>query len=154
MNADIAHDDPLERHLGYWMRLVSNQVSGVFARSLSQYDISTAEWVALNKIERTQGLTSSALSVSMGMTRGAVSKILDKLDAKALVKRNASPDDNRVQLLSLTRDGRRLLPLLTGVADGNDDRFFSVLDENERTALRTALQKLADIHEFRDVPLE
>ncbi|WP_420993168.1 MarR family winged helix-turn-helix transcriptional regulator [Cupriavidus sp. 30B13] len=154
MNTDAMHDDPLERHLGYWMRLVSNQVSGAFAHSLSQYDLSTAEWVALNRIERTQDLTSSTLSASMSMTRGAVSKILDKLESKALIKRSASRDDNRVQFLSLTRDGRRLLPVLTEVANGNDDRFFSVLDESERTALRLALQKLADIHAFRNVPIE
>ena len=37
----------------------------------------------------------------MGMTRGAVSKILDKLESKALIKRSGSPDDSRVQFLSL-----------------------------------------------------
>jgi DNA-binding MarR family transcriptional regulator len=154
MNAGATNGEPLERHLGYWMRLVSNQVSGAFARSLSQYDISTAEWVALNKIERTQRLTSSTLSVSMGMTRGAVSKILDKLESKALIKRSGSPDDSRVQFLSLTRDARRLLPVLTEVANSNDDQFFSALDEGERTVLRMVLQKLADIHEIRNVPVE
>lgn len=146
--------DPLERHLGYWMRLVSNEVSGTFARSLSEHDISTAEWVALSKIGQTPGLMSSALAASMSMTRGAISKILDKLESKALIERSASPDDSRVQLLSLTRNARRLLPVLTKVANSNDEQFFSALDEDERTALRALLQKLADIHEIRDVPVE
>lgn len=154
MSTVTTNDDPLELHLGYWMRLVSNQVSGAFARSLSQYDVSTAEWVALNKIEQMRDLTSSSLSASMSMTRGAVSKILDKLESKALIKRSASPDDSRVQFLSLTRNGRRLLPVLAEVANGNDAQFFSPLDEDERTALRAVLQKLADIHEIRNVPVE
>jgi DNA-binding MarR family transcriptional regulator len=136
------------------MRLVSNRVSGAFARSLSQHDISTAEWVALNKIEQTPDLTSSTLSASIGMTRGAVSKILDKLESKALIRRSASPDDSRVQFLSLTRNARRLLPVLAEVANSNDDQFFSALDKSERTALRMVLQKLADIHEIRNVPVE
>lgn len=154
MTAVTTNDDPLERHLGYWMRLVSNRVSGAFARSLSQHDISTAEWVALNKIEQTPDLTSSTLSASIGMTRGAVSKILDKLESKALIRRSASPDDSRVQFLSLTRNARRLLPVLAEVANSNDDQFFSALDKSERTALRMVLQKLADIHEIRNVPVE
>jgi DNA-binding MarR family transcriptional regulator len=154
MTTVTTNGDPLERHLGYWMRLVSNRVSGAFARSLSQHDISTAEWVALNKIERTPDLTSSTLSASIGMTRGAVSKILDKLESKALIKRSASPDDSRVQFLSLTRNARRLLPVLAEVANSNDDQFFSALDKSERTALRMVLQKLADIHEIRNVPVE
>jgi DNA-binding MarR family transcriptional regulator len=154
MNIDATDGDPLERHLGYWMRLVSNQVSDAFARSLSQHDISTAEWVALNRIEQTRGLTSTALSASVGMTRGAVSKILDKLESKALIKRSTSSEDNRVQFLSLTRDARRRLPVLTEVANSNDAHFFSALDESERTALRAVLQKLAEIHEIRNVPVE
>jgi DNA-binding MarR family transcriptional regulator len=154
MNKGGASSDPLETHLGYWMRLVSNHVSGAFARTLSDHDISTAEWVALNRIERLQGLTSSALSVSMGMTRGAVSKILDKLESKSLIMRSASPDDSRVQFLSLTRDARRLLPVLTKVANNNDAQFFSALDEEEQTALRKILQKLSEIHKIHSVPVE
>jgi DNA-binding MarR family transcriptional regulator len=151
---NVACGDPLERHLGYWMRLVSNQVSSEFARALSDHAISVAEWVALNRIEGTQSLTSSVLSASMGMTRGAVSKILEKLEAKSLVIRGASPDDSRAQFLSLTREAKRLLPVLRKIANSNDARFFSTLDESERTSLLSILRKLAEIHEIRSIPVE
>jgi len=154
MSKHGASGDPLERHLGYWMRRVSNQVSGDFARALSHHEISVAEWVALNQIGRTQGLTSAALSVYMGMTRGAVSKILDKLESKSLLVRSTNPDDSRVQFLSLTRDAGRLLPVLTKVANSNDARFFSALDDSERTSLLSILRKLAETHEIHSVPVE
>jgi uncharacterized protein YbcV (DUF1398 family) len=49
----------------------------------------------------------------MGMTRGAVSKILDKLESKNLISRTTSPIDNRVQFLTLTGKATRALPILT-----------------------------------------
>lgn len=146
--------NPLETHVGYWMRLVSNQVSGAFARSLGQRDISVAEWVALNQIARQKDVTSSALAASMSMTRGALSKILDKLETKGLVARKDNPDDNRAQLLSLTREARRVLPALTKIADHNDAHFFSVLNAKERDALNAILRKLAALHQLGDVPVE
>jgi hypothetical protein len=37
----------LENHLGYWLRLVSKQISAAFARALQERGLSVAEWVAL-----------------------------------------------------------------------------------------------------------
>lgn len=154
MTKGSASGDPLHRHLGYWMRLVSNQVSGDFARALGIHEISVAEWVALNQIHRVQALTSSMLSAHMGMTRGAVSKILEKLESKSLLVRSTSPDDSRVQFLSLTHKAAKLLPVLTNVADTNDARFFAALEESERAALLSIMRKLANLHEIRGVPIE
>jgi DNA-binding MarR family transcriptional regulator len=139
------------------MRLVSNHVLAAFARALQEKDVSVAEWVALKLIGEGETLTPSALAVSTGMTRGAISKVLDKLEGKDLVDRIADPDDSRAQWLKLTRAGKRLVPHLTTLADLDDRRFFDVLDvldENERTALRALLHTLADAHGLSDFAVE
>jgi DNA-binding MarR family transcriptional regulator len=145
---------PLHAHLGYWLRLVSNQVSGSFASALQEQQLSVAEWVALNHVEMHPHITAASLAEAMGMTRGAVSKVLDKLLTKNLLLRTPSPQDNRAQLLALTRSGKRLLPALTDIANDNDHRFFSILAANERGELRRLLQKLADAHSFSVVPVD
>jgi DNA-binding MarR family transcriptional regulator len=146
--------DPLHAHLGYWLRLVSNQVSGSFASALQERQLSVAEWVALNHVETHPDITAASLADAMGMTRGAVSKVLDKLQTKEWLLRTPSPQDSRAQLLALTRSGKRLLPALTGIANDNDDRFFSVLAANERDELRRLLQKLADAHQISVLPVD
>jgi DNA-binding MarR family transcriptional regulator len=50
------------------------------------------------------------------MTRGAVSKVVDKLEAELWLCVSTADNDNRVRLLSLTREGRRNLPILTKIA--------------------------------------
>ena len=156
-DAHRAADRPasaLEGHLGYWLRLVSNEVSRAFERALQQLDISVAEWVAMNQLAAEPGLTPARLAAAMGMTRGAISKVLDKLDSKKLVSRSISPLDSRVQLLCLTQRARRALPRLTRIADENDECFFSALDSDEKAALRSLLRKVAGAHRITRIPVE
>jgi DNA-binding MarR family transcriptional regulator len=144
----------LEIHLGYWLRLVSNHVSGNFARALQERSVSVAEWVALNQIPRWADMTPARLADAMGMTRGAISKVLDKLQEKKWISRTTSEEDNRVQFLSLTSQGRRALPDLATIADENDGHFFSVLDADEQATLRSLLSKLADVHRISNVAVD
>ena len=144
----------LEAHLGYWLRRVSNSVSGGFAQSLQAKRISVAEWVLLRHLSDRNRATPGEMAEALTMTRSAISKIIDKLEAKGWIRSKINPEDNRGQLLSLTGAGRRIVPELAGVADQNDEKFFSCLDSEERTALRHLLGKLAAHHQIHDVPVE
>jgi DNA-binding MarR family transcriptional regulator len=144
----------LESHLGYLLRRVSNAVSGAFARNLQEKQTSVAEWVLLNELSERGQTSPGELADSLGLTRGAVSKIADKLDAKGWIQTGAKESDNRFRLLSLTRAGYRQLPVLTGIADRNDARYFDCLSAKEKGVLRELLIKLADHNRIQDVPTE
>ena len=144
----------LDIHLGYWLRLVSNHVSGNFARALQARSVSVAEWVALNQIQSGTDTTPARLADLMGMTRGAITKVLDKLEEKQWVVRTTSEEDNRVQFLSLTSEGRHVLPTLATIADENDEHFFGALNPDEQATLRSLLRKLAELHRINSVPVD
>lgn len=144
----------LETHLGYLLRRVSNSVSGGFAQSLQAKQTSVAEWVLLRHLwDRTQA-TPSEMADVLTMTRGAISKIIDKLESKGWVRSKINPEDSRGQLLALSGAGRRVVPELAEIADRNDETFFSCLNAEERSALRYLLGKLAVHHQMHDVPVE
>jgi DNA-binding MarR family transcriptional regulator len=115
---------------------------------------SVAEWVFIGRIGAQSGITPGEIAETLGLTRGAVSKIIDKLEAKSWITSSTKPEDSRVQLLSLTRSGTRLLPQLAKIADENDREFFAVLDPTESATLRRLLGKLADFHKIRGVPTD
>lgn len=142
----------LENHLGYWLRRVSNAVSGAFSRALQEKQTSVAEWVLLRELHKRQQSTPGDLADLLGLTRGAVSKIVDKLEAKGWVQADMKANDSRSRLLSLTRQGRRNLPVLAKIADRNDAHFFDCLDAKEQGVLRELLTRLADQHRIHDVP--
>lgn len=148
----------LEVHTGYWLRRVSNQVSGAFARALQARQVSVAEWVALQHIRSSRGteeyITPGDLAERLGMTRGAISKVIDKLEAKGWTVRTTNPEDNRVHWLSLTPEGKLVLPELTQIADSNDEKFFGCLSSEEMATLRELLQKLTRVHEWNAEPID
>ena len=68
----------LESHLGYWIRYVSNHVSHAFALKLAAVGVTVAEWVVLRELYDFES-APSALADRLGMTRGAISKLADRL---------------------------------------------------------------------------
>ena len=144
----------LEDHLGYWLRYVSNHVSGAFAQALQERQVSVAEWVALRHIYNRETLTPGELADLIGMTRGAVSKVLTKLESKAWITRSIDEADSRVQWISLTPTGQQILPQLAQLADHNDAYFFGCLSQAEQRTLRSLLEKLTQIHQWKSVPVD
>jgi DNA-binding MarR family transcriptional regulator len=145
---------PLEAHLGYWVRFVSNQVSHAFARKLAARDVTVAEWVILRELYDCDAMAPSALADRIGMTRGAISKLADRLVAKALLKRTASDEDRRYQTIALTAAGRALVPKLSAVADQNDAEFFGHLKPAERDRIESIMKDIVRRHGLRSVPID
>jgi DNA-binding MarR family transcriptional regulator len=76
------------------------------------------------------------------VTSGAVSKRLDRLEAKGLVKREVSAEDARGRVIQLTAKGRRLTDELVVRHWDNEDRLLAALDAVEREQLAGLLRKL------------
>jgi DNA-binding MarR family transcriptional regulator len=133
----------LSDHLGYWLRMVSNAVSQSFARKVEAKGVSVAEWVVLRLLYDHDGMSPSLLAERMGMTKGAISKLADKLGDKGLVRREAKDTGGRGLSLYLTTAGRSLVPRLARLADENDAAFFDALSDREREQLTALLRKLA-----------
>jgi len=144
----------LHAHLGYWLRTVSNAVSHRFARRVEAEGVTVAEWVVLRMLYDVEGIAPSVLAARMGMTKGAISKLADRLLAKALVVRRPNPDDGRAHELVLEPAGRALVPRLAELADRNDAAFFAVLAQDERRQLKRILKKIVAERELSDVTTE
>jgi DNA-binding MarR family transcriptional regulator len=144
---------PLEAHLGYWLRYVSNQVSHAFAAKLENEGVSVPEWVLLRQLFDSD-MAPSLLAERIGMTRGAITKIADRLIARSLIERTAATDDRRYQALALTREGRKLLPRLAALADRNDAEFFGHLTAAERKSLEKTMRDIVRRHGLTAIPTE
>ena len=129
----------LTDHLGYSLRQVSNHVSQAFARKLADRQVTVAEWVLMRTLHGEDGVAPSQLAERMGLTRGAVTKLADRLVEKALLARVANPRDGRAQTLSLTDRGAAFVPELAALADRNEAECFAHLSPDDRAALSRIL---------------
>lgn len=144
----------LTAHTGYWLRMVSNAVSQDFARKVSDEGVTVAEWAFMRTLYDTNALAPSALAGKMGMTRGAISKLADRLLEKGLLARTDNPDDKRAHSLSLTESGRVKVPVLAALADRTDAEFFHVLTREEHERLGRILKAIAERRGLRDIPVD
>lgn len=144
----------LEAHLGYWLRFVSNHVSHAFQRKVEALGATTAEWVVLRSLLDEDGASPSGLAESLGLSRGAVSKLVDRLVAKGLVEVRHDSEDRRRQSVRLTPAGRELVPRLAAEADRNDSEFFGGLSASEQAALAGLLQEVVRRQRLKGRPMD
>ena len=111
----------LESHIGYLMRLVSNNVSGDFANKLDNAGVTIAEWVIMRIMFNYHQITHGQIVEESGLTKGAITKIIRKLLIKKLIHKSDSESDGRSPTHCLTQQGLKIVPRLANLADKNDE---------------------------------
>jgi len=144
----------LTSHTGYLLRVVSNAVSQEFARKVAAEGVTVAEWVMMRSLYDGDAVAPSVLARKMGMTKGAISKLADRLLEKGLIERAGNPDDRRGHSLSLSAEGARKLPILAALADGNDAAFFAAMSPEQSARLRALLRGLIETHGLTAAPVD
>lgn len=143
----------LDAHVGFWLRFVSNHVSHAFGRRLEAHQVSVAEWVILRELFTRDALPSE-LADRLGMTRGAVTKLVDRLEARKLVVREIDEYDRRYQQLAITAKGRALVPVLAALADDNDAAFFGHLRRQQREQVIELMKEIVARLGLRSMPVD
>jgi DNA-binding MarR family transcriptional regulator len=142
----------LTSHLGYWLRHVSNHVSQAFARKVEREGVTVAEWVVLRELYGQVEVAPSRLAERLGLTRGAISKLADRLLAKGLMLRRENEADARAHLLALSDAGREIIPRLSALADQNDAEFFEHLNEAERETVERVMKDIVERRGLKIIP--
>jgi DNA-binding MarR family transcriptional regulator len=119
--------------------LIENEVR---RRLRDQFDITLPRFDLLAQLDRTpDGMTLGELSQRMMVSNGNITGLVDRLVAQRLIVRRPSPTDRRVQIVSLTSEGRRFF---RAMARENADwigQIFADLSPGDVSALMSALAK-------------
>jgi DNA-binding MarR family transcriptional regulator len=114
---------------GEWRRKVTEATGLPFSRAR-----------ALWRLERGPR-TLAELAQELGTDAPAATVLINALEARSLVKREAHPTDRRAKQVSLTAAGRRMLGVIAGITD-QPPLTLTDLPPTELAALRRTLEKL------------
>lgn len=89
-----------------------------------------------------QPMTATELSEAALLTSGAMTPILDKLEAQGLLRRQADDSDRRARRIGITPKGRGIIDRALDLRVARLRELNSALDGAEREALATVLRKL------------
>jgi DNA-binding MarR family transcriptional regulator len=95
-----------EDNVAYLMRRLLNSFAGQVQHELDPRGLTNAQWIPLYKLHLGHGTTAAELARECQLDAGAMTRTLDRLEAKGLVRRVRSLEDRRVVKLELTDSGR------------------------------------------------
>jgi DNA-binding MarR family transcriptional regulator len=95
-----------DESVGYLMRRILATVSQEVERELEPSGLTNAQWVPLLKLYMGTASTVAELARECMLDTGGMTRLLDRLEAKGLVRRVRSSEDRRVVNLELTDEGR------------------------------------------------
>ncbi|MCC7325190.1 MAG: MarR family transcriptional regulator [Burkholderiales bacterium] len=140
-----------EDSVGYLMRrIVANIAHGVDQR-LQSIGLTNAQWAPLLRLHL--GGTATVVELARGcqVDAGAMTRMLDRLEAKKLVRRMRATDDRRVVNLELTAEGVKAARQIPGVLCEVHNAHLSGFTRDEWEVLKTSLRRmLANAEALKD----
>lgn len=98
---------------------------------------------ALRRAGEPYTLSAGELSRTVLVTTGAITKRVDRLEARGLVSRSVAEGDSRGRLITLTAEGVALTGELMAAHLDNQRRLLAGLTPDERDRLAALLERLA-----------
>jgi DNA-binding MarR family transcriptional regulator len=132
-----------DSYLRYWLQAASLRVTNSLASKLDEWDLVTGEWAVLQELYRPGRSNPVAVARVLGMSKGAASKLIDRLVTKRLVKRTAIESDRRSCGVELTSLGKIVVPVLATLEDDIEREFFGQLPTKTYDNLRDTLIEVA-----------
>ena len=111
-------------------------------RRLAPHDLTHAQWVPLYKLAKGHCSTMAGLARDVALDPAAMTRALDRLEAKGLLKRVRSTEDRRVVNLELTEEGERIAELVPAVLAEVFNAHLAGFTKAEWTTLVSLLQRL------------
>jgi DNA-binding MarR family transcriptional regulator len=113
-------------------------------RELAQFDITAPQLIVLASVANREADSASQLCKSISYDPGAMTRMIDRLEQKGLVRRVPRPEDRRAMTLELTAAGKALYPQLLAAKQTVQAQFLRGFGKDEVVLLEKLLNRLLD----------
>ena len=130
--------------VGYLMRRIISLVGQGIEREMEPTGLTNAQWVPLLKLY--MGLASTVAELARGcdLDAGSMTRLLDRLEAKQLVRRVRSSDDRRVVNIELTDTGRAAAKEIPKILCRIQNEHLAGFSVDEWQILKGYLRRILD----------
>lgn len=111
-------------------------------RELAPYDITAPQLIVLASVANGEADSAAALCKSISYDPGAMTRMIDRLQQKGLVRRIPHPDDRRATNLELTVAGKALYPRLIAAKETVTTQFLRGFSQDEVATLEGFLHRM------------
>jgi DNA-binding MarR family transcriptional regulator len=111
-----------QNSVGYLLRRAGKLVTGRIEALFVEEDVSFVQWVILMHLRDGLSMTSAELCQHLCHDSGALTRVVDQMEKRGLIRRERNRKDRRMVSLALTKEGRKVierhLPRLVALYNG------------------------------------
>lgn len=136
---------------GHLVRRLHQQSTQVFQARMQDagVELTSVQFAALDVIERQPGIDQASLAATISFDRATMGGVVDRLEAKGLLRREVSAQDRRARLLHLTPEGARLLAASRPLVEALQADILAPLTPAERQSFVALARKALGLGEER-----
>jgi DNA-binding MarR family transcriptional regulator len=114
-------------------------------KRLAPLELSAAQFIVIANLAGAEGPRSASdLCKGISYDAGAMTRMLDRLEAKGLISRNRSAHDRRLMHLELTDEGRAAYPRMREISLTVANRFLRGFSKAEARQLEGMLARMLE----------
>jgi DNA-binding MarR family transcriptional regulator len=114
-------------------------------RRLAPLELSAAQFIVIANLATAEGpMSASDLCKGISYDAGAMTRMLDRLEAKGLIRRSRSTEDRRLMHLELTEAGRAAYPRMREISLSVANRFLRGFTRSEARQLEGFLGRMLE----------
>jgi DNA-binding MarR family transcriptional regulator len=113
-------------------------------KRLAPLELSAAQVIVIASLAGEERKSASDLCKGISYDAGAMTRMLDRLEGKGLIRRNRSPEDRRLVHLELTDEGRAAYPRMRELSLSVANRFLRGFSKAEARQLEILLGRMLE----------
>lgn len=127
---------------GHQIRRLHQIAVAIFLQESDAHGLTPVQYAAMQAVANAPGSDQRTLASTVGFDTSTIGGVIDRLEARGLIVRGASPNDRRVRLLTLTAAGRALLEAAVPAMLQAQERILQPLPKKDRAEFMRMLQVL------------
>ncbi|MBV9345474.1 MAG: MarR family transcriptional regulator [Gammaproteobacteria bacterium] len=114
-------------------------------KRLAPLELTAAQLIVIANLASADEPKSAAdLCKTISYDAGAMTRMLDRLEKKGLIRRHRSQEDRRLMYLELTEEGRAAYPRMREISMGVANRFLRGFSRSEVRQLESLLMRMLE----------
>ena len=112
---------------GHHIRRPQQIAVAIFLQETAAHGLTPMQYAARQAVANTPGFDQRTLAGVVGFDTSTIGAVIDRLEARELILRSASPNDRRVRLLTRTGGGHALLAAIVPTMFRAQERMLAPL---------------------------
>lgn len=133
-------DNNLNVIIGKASRLMSNRLS----KNLADFNVTSEQWTILASLWKKNGQTQQGLANIANKNKASITHLIDNMERRNLVYRQADEGDRRNNFIFLTEEGKDLQESLSKIVKKTIKEITRGIDKKDMKLTKKVLKKIIE----------